>query len=168
MSSLTHQLGINAKLLLSQGVNFFILLAALTILVYRPLVKILNERRAKIESGLARARKAEKRLAEIEELKREKIREGEEQAFNIVKTAEVQASARGDKIVREAEDQAENLLEKAKEIEDGRRIEALERLSEESKNLIREALAKIVRTRPGAVDETLIEEAAAMIKREKA
>ena len=51
MSELLSQLGIDPKLLLSQGVNFGLVIIILTFLVYKPLVKILNERKQKIEFG---------------------------------------------------------------------------------------------------------------------
>ena len=59
MAELLSQLGIDGKLLLSQGVNFGIVLAVLTYFIYKPLVKILNERKTKIEFGLKGAAEAE-------------------------------------------------------------------------------------------------------------
>src|SRR3989344_9332359 len=91
MLELFGQLNIDFRLLLSQGTNFFIVLAALTFFVYKPLVKNLNERKAKIEFGLRGAREAEERLAGIEALKKQKIIEAEKNAFEIVRAAEAVA-----------------------------------------------------------------------------
>ena len=168
MSELLHQLGIDGRLLLSQGVNFGIVLAVLTFFVYKPLVKILNERREKIEFGLRGAEVVEKKLKEMEEIKVLKIQEGEKQAFEIVKTAETKAGERGEEIVSEAEVKAEELLAKAALIEEQRKLETLAKLSEESKSMIKKALVKMVNLKPDAIDEALIEEAAGEIKKFKA
>lgn len=167
MSELLSQLGIDFSLLISQGVNFFIVLAVLTFFVYRPLVKIMNERKARIDFGLKGADEAERKLLEVDVLKQEKIREGEKSAFEIIKSAENKAIARGDEIIKSAEDKAEDLLKKAKEVEDQKRMEAFSKLSEESKSLIRGALAKMVKLSPDNFDEALIKEAIQEIKAHK-
>ena len=167
MLELFGQLGIDFRLLLSQGANFFIVLAALTFFVYKPLVKILNERKAKIEFGLRGAREAEERLAGIEALKKQKIIEAEKNAFEIVRAAEADAGSRGEKIVANAEAMAEDLLEKASQIEAQRRLEALSKLYQEARVLMRDALAKAVALRPEAIDGALIDEAAEALKSEK-
>ena len=66
MGVLLEQLGINWKLLVSQGVNFFILLTVLALLVYRPLLKTMEERKKKIELGLRGAEEVESRLKAID------------------------------------------------------------------------------------------------------
>lgn len=167
MSELLSQLGINFKLLLSQGVNFFIVLAVLTAFVYRPLLKLLEERRKKIEIGLKGAEEAERRLAQIEVMKDAKLREGERAVFEMIKNAEERAGVRGGEILASAEKKAEDTLKKAREIEEQRRIEALSSLAAEARGLVREALAKTVSLNPEAVDEALIGGAVEELKRQK-
>ena len=156
MSELLSQLGINFKLLLSQGVNFFIVLVVLTVFIYRPLLKLLGERRKKIEMGLKGAEEAERRLAQIEAVKDAKLREGERTAFEMIKKAEENARLREGEILESAEKKAEDALKKAREIEEQRRIEALSSLASEARGIVREALAKAVSLNPNAVDEALI------------
>ena len=55
MEQLFSQLGIDWHLLLSQAVNFFLLLIVLRVFAYKPLLAFLHERRRKIEEGLAKA-----------------------------------------------------------------------------------------------------------------
>ena len=56
------KLGVDKWLLLAQGVNFIVLLLVLTRFVYRPFIRHLDERAARIEGGLTHAREAEERL----------------------------------------------------------------------------------------------------------
>ena len=62
-----NQFGINPILLAAQVVNFFILLFILKKLLYGPILKVLAQRRKKIEDSLKNAEEIELRLAETQE-----------------------------------------------------------------------------------------------------
>lgn len=62
-----QQFGINPMLLAAQVVNFLILLFILKKFLYKPLLKVLDERRKKIEDSLKSAEEIEKRLQETNE-----------------------------------------------------------------------------------------------------
>ena len=62
-----NQFGINPLLLLAQVVNFFVLLFILKKLLYGPILKVLAERKKKIEDSLKNAQEIEKRLQETNE-----------------------------------------------------------------------------------------------------
>lgn len=59
--------GVNPILLAAQVVNFFILLFILKKLLYGPILKVLNERRKKIEDSLKNAEEIQRRLQETED-----------------------------------------------------------------------------------------------------
>ena len=48
-------LGVNGPFLLAQIVNFLILFGALSLLLWKPMLKMLNERKQRIAQGLAEA-----------------------------------------------------------------------------------------------------------------
>lgn len=54
--------GVNPLLLAAQVVNFLILLFILNKLLYKPILKVLNDRKKKIEDSLKNAEEIEKRL----------------------------------------------------------------------------------------------------------
>ena len=91
MQQLLDQLGINWSLLLSQAVNFALLLIVLRVFAYRPLLKLLHDRREKIEGGLVKAEEAERRLHEVDEIGKGKIRHAEAEAMGILKRTETEA-----------------------------------------------------------------------------
>lgn len=62
-----NQFGINPILLLAQIVNFIVLLFILKKFMFKPILKVLGERRQKIEESLKNAEEIEKRLAETDE-----------------------------------------------------------------------------------------------------
>src|SRR5574343_128387 len=90
-NELLNQLGINWKLFVSQLFNFFILLIVLTVFVYKPLIKIIKERSAKIKQGLDKAQEADVRLKEIDNIGKEKIQQAEQQGIEIIKATEEKA-----------------------------------------------------------------------------
>ena len=59
--------GVNPILLAAQVVNFVILLFILKKLLYKPLLKVLEERKQKIADSLKNAEEIEKRLLKVEE-----------------------------------------------------------------------------------------------------
>lgn len=167
MSELIHQFGIDWKLLIAQGTNFFILLIVLTVFAYRPLVRLMEERKNKIELGLKGAAEAEKRLNEIEEIKIKKIAETDKEAVAIIGKAEKKAHLRSQKIIMNAEEKAKDLLNETAKISEHKKQEALERLTAEAKTLIKTAIVKTVELDPAAIDEKLITQAIETIKHKK-
>ena len=156
MSQLFSQLGINWSLLLSQAVNFLILLIVLRLVAYKPLLKLLHERRAKIEEGLIKAKEADIRLQEIEEVGKMKIREAETQSLNILKKTESDARVLEEKLFAEI---------KRKEAEENKNAEAARRAEEEASRramekeavaLVRAAIVKTVELSPSVIDDALI------------
>ncbi len=165
MSQLFSQLGIDWHLLLSQAVNFLVLLVVLRVVAYRPILKLLRDRRAKIEEGLAKAKEADVRLHEIEEIGKEKIRAAEAQSLNILKKTEVDARVFEEKLLTEA---------KRKEAEEMKNAEAVRRAEEEASRramekeaaaLVRAAIVRTVELSPGAIDDALIARAVQEVKK---
>ncbi|MBI2593944.1 F0F1 ATP synthase subunit B, partial [Candidatus Daviesbacteria bacterium] len=67
MEKILSDFGVQPVLLLAQIVNFLVLLWILNKLLYKPVLKVLEERKAKIEKGLKNAEEIEKRLAQTAE-----------------------------------------------------------------------------------------------------
>lgn len=168
MSELASQLGINWKLLLSQGVNFFVLLAALTFLVWRPLLRIMHERKSKIEEGLRDADIAKQKLVEIDAVLSERTLEADRQAFGIIRDAEKKAEVRATDIVHKADTRAEELRRAALEVIAQREREEFEKFADSARSLVRTALAKAIDAEPAKVDDKLIGEAVTFIRKQKA
>lgn len=164
MSALAGELGIEWRLLLTQGVNFFVLLAVLTVFAYRPLLKLLEERRKKIEFGLAGAEEARRRLAEIDAEKQKTLAAAEREAVGRIEEAEREAKVRAAQLTRQADEKAAAILEDAAKTAERQRRTALAELEREAAGLIKSALVSTVELAPDSVDEALIAKAAAALK----
>lgn len=167
MADLFAQLGIDWRLLLAQGVNFFVLLAVLTAFVYRPLLRLLDERRRRIEFGLRGAEEAERRLAEIEATRAKRLADADQKAALLIGSAEEEAAERGRELVARALVKAEAALADAAQVAERRGAEELERVKNSAGDLIREAIARAVETEPGDIDERLVTRATGMLQHTK-
>lgn len=164
MADLFGQLGVNIPMLAAQAVNFAVLLIVLTLFVYKPLMKTMEERRQKIEFGIKGAELAEEKLAEAESAKEEKLKEADKIAIKIIGGAESRANVRGQEILMAAQEKGETILRESQLVSDRKRLEELEKLSQEASHLVREAIAKAVAINPDEIDKKLVEQASDLIR----
>ncbi|QQG37547.1 MAG: F0F1 ATP synthase subunit B [Candidatus Kaiserbacteria bacterium] len=113
MSELFAAFGINWKLLLTQALNFGVLLAALWYFLYRPVLKMIDDRRAKIAEGVQKAEAAERQLADAKAEGDSLIGSASREAEGLVAAARTRAEGRADEIVKGAEGQAASILKDA-------------------------------------------------------
>jgi F-type H+-transporting ATPase subunit b len=156
MQELLQQLGIDWKLLLSQAVNFGLLLAILTFFLYKPLLRLMKERRKKIEEGLAKAEEAEAHLKEAHALKQQKLKEAEAEALTVLHAAELRAKAHETKLLDEAKRKEAEALARAQQLIEGEKERARRETRAEAAGLVKEVLIKTVEFNPKAVDEALV------------
>lgn len=95
-----------------QMINFGVVLGALSYLLYKPILKVLDERATRIEEGQKAADKALAEQSNIEELKKQIKQKAEKQAAQILEEAQKSAAARKAQLVAEAKKQAEAEIEK--------------------------------------------------------
>jgi F-type H+-transporting ATPase subunit b len=110
MEPLLAVFGINWKLLLVQGVNFALLLAILSYFLYKPVLKIIDERREKIAEGVKTAEAAAASLAEAQKKSDGIVGDASREAESLVKTARARAEEKGAEIVKSAESRAQDVL----------------------------------------------------------
>lgn len=159
MSDLINAFGINVKALIFQSINFGVVLVVLTLFVYRPLAKYIEERRKKIELGIKGGEQAELIIKSAEETKSVKIREGETEAVAIIGRAESEGQKRSSEIVSGAEKKGQYIVEEALLVAGRKKQEELENLTREAQGIIKAALIKTVELDPKLIDDKLIEQA---------
>jgi len=159
MSDLLQQLGIDWRLLLSQAVNFGLLIALLTFFLYKPLIRMMKEREKRIKEGLTKAEEAETQLKEAHALKKEKLKEAETEALAMLRAAEARAKTEETKLLEAAKQKEKELLENAQRLAGAEKEKAARELRQEAGAFIRQALIKTVELNPKAIDDALIEKA---------
>lgn len=114
MGDLFSTFGINGYLLLTQAVNFAVLLTALWYFLYKPVFKLLDERSRKIAEGVREAEAAKEKLREADSEKQSILKSANSEAEGIVSNAKEFAASKGDQMVRDAQAKSEALLAEAK------------------------------------------------------
>ena len=87
-----NSFGINPVLLIAQIVNFLILLYILKRFAYKPILKLLKERQAKIAESINNTKASEEALEKAIEKEREILKKAQKQAQEIVNEAKKQAN----------------------------------------------------------------------------
>ena len=109
MGPLLSAFGIEGHLLLAQMVNFGVLFIALMYLLYKPVMKTLDERRKVIAKGVEDAQEASASLAGAHEKATELMRSAETDAEGLVERAREEAGEEHDRLVNEARERAEGI-----------------------------------------------------------
>ena len=165
MSELFAKLGIDWKLLLSQVVNFVLLIFILRYFLYQPILKILKERRERIQEGITRAEEADERLKQSAVHASEKLKDAERQSITMLHEAEGRAKAEEARLLEEARRKEAAVFTNAEKLIEARAEEARRNVEKEAGSFVRKAIAKVAELKPGAIDEALIREAIAKVAR---
>lgn len=124
MDSLIHAFGIDPKLIIVQVINFVVLAGALSYFLYKPVLKLLNEREEKIKQGMADAEAAGKAKENAEAERKEVVAEARVEAEAVAKRASDHAKEIGENIVKYAEEKAAASIESAREKGEALKAEA--------------------------------------------
>lgn len=147
MQEVIHAFGIDWRLLLIQAVNFFLLLWVLKHFVYRPVLRMLDERRATISEGVRAAREASERVEQValetQTMRAAAVKEADE----VMNAARKSARAEGEKMLAEAGARGEALMTQAKTEAARERERALKEAEREVARLSILAAEKVLRSR---------------------
>ncbi len=113
MDSLIQAFGIDARLITIQVLNFIVLAGLLSYFLYKPVLRLLEEREGKIKQGLEDADNAKKALAGAEEEKREILSVAQSSAADMEKRAVAHARESGAAIVDAAHQSAADKIKQA-------------------------------------------------------
>ncbi len=121
MSSLFSNLGINWMLLLAQIINFAILFVVLTKFLYKPILKMLADRKNRITEDLEKSKNLEIRIHEAESAQEEILASARHEGEKIIKQSEKNANEIKNAVIKEASSESEKIIRDAKkQIEDDR------------------------------------------------
>ena len=140
-----NSLGINLGAVLWHAINFLILLFVVQRFLYQPVVRMLDERSARIRDSLAQAERVKAETAQLEEQSRSILddarREGQQILAQANRTAEqIMGEAR-----RQAQSEGERLIERARAEIEQERNRAYQDLRQQVADLAVLAASRVVR-----------------------
>jgi len=136
MNGTLEMLGIQWQKLLVQGIDFSVALVVLWIFVYKPIFKILDERKAKIADGLAGAEKIKAELAKTEVDRQKTLADASDLANKIIADARAAATRVTEQETQKAIATAEQIIAKAREAAAQERAAMLAQLKREVGRLV--------------------------------
>ena len=120
-----ESLGVNLGYLVSQIVNFTLLALLLYFVAYKPILRMLDQRSARIQEGLDKAAEAEKRAAEMEQEFQKQLAAARKEGQEIIAQATQVSEKTRQEILAKAHEDARGMIDKAKEEIDRERDQAM-------------------------------------------
>lgn len=125
---LLAKLGVDWKLLLAQVVNFTILLTVLTLFVYRPLLRLIDERRERIRKSMEDADKIAHEKEALAHARQEALRKIDQECGTFLEKAKNDAERLKADFLRAADIEAKNLIVKGREQLRAERAQAMQKM----------------------------------------
>lgn len=113
MEQLLHAFGIDGRLIIIQIINFVVLASLLSYFLYKPLLKILNEREEKIKQGITDAEEAAKAKSIALDEKQAILTAAQTEAQDMSTRAQAFAKEKESEIVAQAQDKAADVVKAA-------------------------------------------------------
>lgn len=165
MEKIFSDFGVNPILLAAQVVNFLVLLFILQKLLYKPLIKVLDERKRRIEESLENAEKIQKELEETEANRAKVMDEAIEESKRIITEATTQGQMLMQESQTKAREEFDSMMEQGAQMIAGEKEKMKSEVKSEVASMIQMSLEKVL---AGALDEKshkkLVDDAVKTIK----
>ncbi len=138
-------LGINLPSLLAQLINFTLLMVLLSVLAYKPLLRVMDERRKRIQEGLEAAEESKNRLSETEKEVARELEKARQEGQALISQAQQMSSRIQEEGQTQARAEAEQLLERARSEIQMERDSAIAELRREFASLTIIAAERVIR-----------------------
>ena len=139
-----EDISINLPLLLAFVVNFIILFILLSVVGYKPVLKMLDERQAKIKEGMDQAEKMRVQIGKTEENIKAQLESARKEGQKII----AQSEQIGERLKTEAKDEArheaETLISKARIEIQRQRDKDIEELRKQFADIAISAVEKVI------------------------
>jgi F-type H+-transporting ATPase subunit b len=130
-----EKLGINLPSLLVQVINFIVLFVILSLVAYKPILKMLDNRKTRIKESMAQVEETKEKAAHAEADAKAQIDEARKQREMIIAQADDAAEGIREEARLQAKQDAEAILAKAKD--------EIDREAEKTKDELRKEVADI-------------------------
>jgi F-type H+-transporting ATPase subunit b len=143
LTSTARTFGFNMPLFISQVISFVIVAVLLRKFAYQPILKVLLERRERIESGLKNAEKIKAELARTEAQRQEILAKANTDANRLIEEARAAAAKVQEQETQRAISMAEGIIAKAREAAEADRARMLTELRREVGQLVVKTTAQV-------------------------
>lgn len=160
-----EKLGINWGLLIAQLFNVILVVWLLTMMLYRPVLNMLNERTRRIQESLRDAEQVKEQLARAKQDYDAELARARQEAAAILAQAQERAKLQEQEIVAQARQEAERVRNEAREQASQERDQLLRDLKNQMAELVTMTAARVLGEELKANHGRLIEESLASLGR---
>jgi F-type H+-transporting ATPase subunit b len=157
------EFGINPVLLAAQIVNFTILLLLLRAFLYKPILKLLEERKKRVAASLKQAEEIENKLAEISQDQEKILQKAREEAARIIAESKQEAKELAEKTMQETKETVDQMIKRSEERVQLEKEKMMALVKKDITELVIAATAKVAKktmdepTNKKLIDETIKE-----------
>lgn len=164
--AILYRVGFDWQVALANTINFLVIFFLLKKFAFKPVGKMIKDRQDKIHEGIAKAKEAESRLREVDDIAKARLQKTDRESISLIQAAQERAKKLEESLVKKAQEKQNDLLEQAALNHRRQQEEARRAAQKEAGELIRRIMVKAVEMKPKNIDEALIEKAGEFIKRE--
>jgi len=141
--------GISGATIIPELVNFGLLLVILYFIGYKPMLKFVEERTAKIEQGVKNADEAAKALEQAKADQEKILVDARKEASALIESAQNKAKEQGEALVQKAKADVSAVVEQGKQAIEADRQKMLNEVKADVINMVIESTEKVL---SGAID----------------
>lgn len=139
------KIGVEPVALLTQILNFLLMVFILSKILYKPILKMLDERKKKIEEGLKYTDKMQLEMEKLEKMKAEILDKAHEEAKKIVEEGKKAGKNLEADIIRQAHEEAKHVIESGKKEVNSEKAKMLKTLHRETIDISVTMVEKILK-----------------------
>ncbi len=143
INNIFQQFGVDWPHFISQVILFLIVYIVLNKLAFKPVLKLLAERRKRIEEAQLNAEKIKSQLAEAEARYQEILRKANEEAQALLAEARAASEAQTQKQMQQAIQDAESIIARARDTIAHERSKMVDEVRNEMTSLVVQTTAKV-------------------------
>jgi len=153
-----HAFGIDIRLLIANLINFLILVGVLFKFGYKPILKFVRERQAKIEQGIKDAEHAAQKLSDAAKAKEALLTEAHQEAQRILARAKEQSDVHTKAMIEKTQREARDIVERAKREIRLEQEQSLSAIRQETAALVLAVSEKLIRKKLNEKEDALLVE----------
>ncbi len=161
-----EKLGINFGLLIAQLVNVILIVWLLTMLLYKPVLNMLNERTRRIQESLKDAEQVKEQLARANQDYDAKLAQARQEAAGILAQAQDRAKVQEQEIVTQARQEADRIRAEARKLAEQEREQLLGDLKNQMAELVTATASRVLGEELKSNHDKLIAESLASLGRQ--
>jgi len=161
-----QKIGFDWQVALANLVNFLIILFLLKKFAFKPVGKLIKDRQDRIREGLDKAKEAEARLRDVDDIAKGILKKTRQEASDLINETQAKSKKMEAGLVLKAQERYQALLHKSDIDYKAQQEVSRQHILKEAAELVKKIIIKTVELNPKDIDDALIEKAVSQVSKE--